>query len=57
MDKLKTDMKSSDVDLALAASHNLAQAIGIDGTPAFIVDGKIREGGLDDGTLKQMSGI
>ena len=57
VDKLKTDMKSSDVDLALAASHNLAQAIGIDGTPAFIVDGKIREGGLDDGTLKQMSGI
>jgi len=57
VDKLKSDMKSPDVDLALSASHNLAQAVGIDGTPAFIVDGKIREGGLDDRTLKQMSGI
>jgi protein-disulfide isomerase len=55
--KLKADMRSPDVDLALAASHNLAQAIGIDGTPAFIVDGKIREGGLDDGVLRQMSGV
>ena len=33
------------------------KAIGIDGTPAFIVDGKIREGGLDDEVLKHMSGI
>jgi protein-disulfide isomerase len=55
IDKLKADMKSPDVDLALAATHNLAQAIGVDGTPAFIVNGKIREGGLDDDTLKTMT--
>jgi protein-disulfide isomerase len=53
--KLKADMKSSDVDLALAASHSLAQAIGVDGTPAFIINGKVREGALDDGVLKQMT--
>lgn len=52
--KLKTDMKSSRVDLALAASHTLATAADIDGTPAFIVNGKVREGALDDDTLKQM---
>jgi protein-disulfide isomerase len=52
--KLKSDMQSSRIDLALAASHTLAAAADIDGTPAFIVNGKIREGALDDETLKQM---
>jgi len=52
--KLKSDMNSPEVDVALAASRNLAQAIGIDGTPAFIIDGKIREGSLDEESLKQM---
>jgi protein-disulfide isomerase len=52
--KLKADMKSSSIDLALAASHTLAQAANIDGTPAFIVNGKVREGALDDDSLKQM---
>ena len=56
IEKLKSDMKSSDVDLALAASHSLAQAVGVDGTPAFVVDGKIREGALDESALKQMTG-
>jgi predicted DsbA family dithiol-disulfide isomerase len=56
VNKLKADMKSSDVDLALASSHSLAQAIGVDGTPAFIINGKVREGALDDDVLKQMIG-
>ncbi len=55
VNKLKADMKSPEIDLALATSHNLAQAIDIDGTPAFVVDGKIREGALDDGVLEQMT--
>ena len=55
INKLKADMKSSDVDLALAASHNLAQAIGVDGTPAFVIDGKVREGALNESELKQMT--
>lgn len=53
--KLKADMRSPDVDYAIAASHNLAEAVGIDGTPAFIIDGRMREGALDDATLRQLT--
>ncbi|MGD0190364.1 MAG: DsbA family protein [Rhizomicrobium sp.] len=53
--KLKSDMRSPEVDAALVASHKLAEAIGIDGTPAFVIDGKMREGGIDDETLEQMT--
>lgn len=52
--KLKTDMKSPSVDTSLAAAHALAQAAGIDGTPAFIVDGKIREGAISDKIFARM---
>lgn len=55
LNKLKTDMASPAVDLALARAHTLARAAGIDGTPAFIVNGKIREGAIDDATLAQMT--
>jgi len=53
--KLKTDMASPAVDYALAAAHTLAQASGIDGTPAFIVNGVIREGAMTDDDLAQMT--
>jgi protein-disulfide isomerase len=53
--RLKTDMRSADVDYAIAASHNLAVAVGIDGTPAFIIDGSMREGALDDATLRELT--
>jgi protein-disulfide isomerase len=55
--KLKADMASPSVDLALAAAHTLAQASGIDGTPAFIVNGRIREGAVTDDDLAQMTKI
>ncbi|HTT85243.1 MAG TPA: thioredoxin domain-containing protein [Rhizomicrobium sp.] len=53
--KLKADMAAPGVDLALAAAHTLAQAAGIDGTPAFIVNGKIREGAMTDDDFAQMA--
>ncbi|MGH6888707.1 MAG: DsbA family protein [Rhizomicrobium sp.] len=55
LNKLKADMSSPGVDLALARAHTLAQAAGIDGTPAFIVNGKIREGAIDDAILARMA--
>jgi protein-disulfide isomerase len=55
--KLKADMASPRVDFALAAAHTLAQASGIDGTPAFIVNGKIREGAMTDDDLAQMTKV
>jgi protein-disulfide isomerase len=52
--KLKADMQDHSIDLAIAAAHHLAEAANIDGTPAFIVNGNIREGAIDDHVLKQM---
>jgi protein-disulfide isomerase len=53
--RLKADMSAPSVDLALAAAHTLAEAANIDGTPAFIVDGRIREGGMTGNLLAQMT--
>jgi len=53
--RLKSDMASPSVDMALARAHTLAEAAGIDGTPAFIVDGKMREGAMDDQVFAQMA--
>ncbi|MBV9570714.1 MAG: thioredoxin domain-containing protein [Alphaproteobacteria bacterium] len=52
--KLLTDMRDHSVDTAIAGAHNLAAAANIDGTPAFIVNGRIREGALDDDSLREM---
>ena len=53
--KLKSDMASPSVDIALAAAHKLAAASGIDGTPAFIVNGKIREGAMTEDDLARLT--
>lgn len=52
--KLKADMQDHSVDMAIAAAHHLATAANIDGTPAFIVNGNVREGALDDHRLAQL---
>jgi protein-disulfide isomerase len=52
--KLTADMKNPSVDQAIDASHKLAQEVGIDGTPAFIINGQMREGAIDDALLAQM---
>jgi protein-disulfide isomerase len=48
-------MKAPGIDAAIAKSHALADAAKIDGTPVFIVNGKIREGAVDDAMLAQMA--
>jgi protein-disulfide isomerase len=53
--KLKDDMKSRDIDYSLAAAHTLANAANIDGTPAFIINGRIREGAVTDEVIKEMT--
>jgi protein-disulfide isomerase len=53
--KLQADMKDPAIDASIEAAHKLAEAANIDGTPAFIVNGKIREGALDDKLLAQMA--
>ena len=52
--KLKVDMQDPAVDKAISAAHQLASAGNIDGTPAFVVNGQIREGNLNEDILADM---
>ena len=53
--RLKADMASPVIDRAIDAAHRLAKAADIDGTPAFIVNGKIREGAMNDEDFTKMA--
>jgi len=52
--KLKADMRDSAIDVAIAAAHSLAAATSIDGTPAFIINGRVHEGGIDKDVIAEM---
>lgn len=52
--KLKTDMKDPEVDQIIAKNHELAEQIGVDGTPAFIVGDQLYPGALDAEELKSV---
>lgn len=52
--KLRADMQDPSVDAAIASAHSLAAATKIDGTPAFIINGKMHEGAIDDATLRDL---
>jgi protein-disulfide isomerase len=51
--KLKTDMANPEIDKSIEASLKLAHKAGIDGTPTFLVNGRMHPGALDDDTLAQ----
>ena len=53
--KLQTDMKDPEIDKAIDASHELAAKAGIDGTPTFIVNGRVRPGAVNDELLNQLA--
>jgi protein-disulfide isomerase len=53
--QLKADMQKPEVDEAIARAKTLADAAKIDGTPAFIVNGRMREGAIDDTILNKLS--
>ena len=54
VDRLKRDMADKSVDTDIAAVHRLADAAKVDGTPAFIVNGKMREGAMTEDVLSNM---
>jgi protein-disulfide isomerase len=56
MAKLDADLKDPAIDKTLAAARALARRVNFDGTPTFIVNGKVHSGEIDEDTLKQMSG-
>jgi protein-disulfide isomerase len=52
LSKLHTDMQSPAVAESIAATLRLAHDADVDGTPTFIVDGKVHPGMMDDASLK-----
>jgi protein-disulfide isomerase len=52
--KLSADMKDPSVDEAIKAAHALAEKTGINATPTFILNGRVRPGAIDDKMLTQM---
>jgi protein-disulfide isomerase len=49
--KLKADMADPAIEKSLSSSIALAHKLGIDGTPTFVLNGKMHPGAVDDDTL------
>lgn len=54
--KLKSDMNNPEYDAAIKSTSDIAQALGIEGTPGFIVDAKVNVGFLPLDGLQQLIG-
>ncbi len=52
--KLRQDARSTSITEAIDSANALAMAADIDGTPAFIVDGRMREGAVNARQLAQL---
>jgi protein-disulfide isomerase len=53
-DRLARDMEDPEIDAYLTRTYNLARALGVNGTPAFIVDGMLYPGALSKKDLEQL---
>jgi len=53
-EKLAADMKSEDITNKIRRTYDLAQALGISGTPAFVIGGKLTPGAVPAERLKQL---
>jgi protein-disulfide isomerase len=53
-DKLKRDMASPELAQQIRKNLKLADALGIRGTPAFVIGDKVVPGAADIATLKSM---
>ena len=52
LDRAHADMASAEVKKALDDNRDLAHAVGVDGTPGFIVGDKMIGGFIEDDILK-----
>lgn len=58
VEKMKADMKSPEITKALAQTHEIAQKLAINGTPAFIIDDKVSPGYLPaDGLMAMITDV
>jgi protein-disulfide isomerase len=55
MAKLNTALVAPDLDKTIAAAHKLAEQAKIDGTPTFIVNGKVHPGEITEADLKELT--
>ena len=53
-DRLRADMDAPEIGALLGRELALAQALGIDGTPAFVVGGELVVGAVDLATLREL---
>ena len=54
MDQLRRDMEDPDIEDMLQRNLALAQALQINGTPAFVIGDEIVRGAIDMRTLRQI---
>jgi protein-disulfide isomerase len=52
--KIKADMSGKDIDALIKRNYDLAEALNIRGTPAFIVGNSLSPGAVDLATFKKM---
>jgi protein-disulfide isomerase len=55
-DKLQADMNRPDIQLAIQKNRALAQALGITGTPVFIIGTELVPGAIDAQAFKELIG-
>jgi protein-disulfide isomerase len=53
VDRLKADMARPEIEAQLRANYDLARALDIRGTPAFVVSGELIPGAVDLATLRE----
>jgi protein-disulfide isomerase len=53
-ERLRTDMDAPEIVTLIGREFALARALGIEGTPAFVVGGELVVGAVDPGTLRDL---
>jgi protein-disulfide isomerase len=56
MDQLRRDMEAPEIDAMLQRNFALAQALQINGTPAFVIGDEVVRGAIDMGTMREIVG-
>ncbi len=54
VDRLQEDMRSADIDAMIRRNHELARALDINGTPAFVIGDTLVPGAIDLKTLQRL---
>ena len=52
--QLTKDMADPEIDRIIESNYELAQALNINGTPAFVIGGKLVRGAIDPATMNRM---